>query len=57
MNEIKNKFSFAGDKFMSEMRWRQTGFTYNASGSFTNNIDRIQTFKKPEIHGLFFKMN
>ena len=32
MNEIVNKFSFAGDKFMPKMHLRQPGFTYSACG-------------------------
>ena len=34
MNEIVNKFLFAGDKFMPEMHLGQPGFTYSAFGSF-----------------------
>ena len=46
MNEIVNKFLLAGDKFMHEMHLRQPGFAYSACGSFTNNKERIQTFKE-----------
>ena len=35
MNEIVNKFLLAGDKFMSEMHLKQTGFTYRACGTVT----------------------
>ena len=35
MNEIVNKFSLAGDKFMPKMHLRQPGFRYNAYGLFT----------------------
>ena len=35
MNEIVNKFSLAGDKFMLEMHLKQPGFTYSACGPFT----------------------
>ena len=41
MNEIVNKFLSAGDKFMPEMRLRQSQFTYSTCGSFTKNIERI----------------
>ena len=34
MNEILNKFLLAGDKFMSEMYFKQPGFTYSACGPF-----------------------
>ena len=30
MNEIVNKFLLVGDKFMSEMHLKQSGFTYSA---------------------------
>ena len=39
MNEIRNKFLLAGDKFMPEMHLRQPGFMY--SGTFTRNKERI----------------
>ena len=42
MNEIVNKFLFAGDKFMAEMHLKQPGFTYSACGPFTRNKQRIQ---------------
>ena len=44
MNEIVDKFLLAGDKFMPEMYLRQPGFTYNASGQFTENKETIQKF-------------
>ena len=46
MNEIINKFLFAGDKFMSEMNLGQPEYTYSACGSFTNNKERIEMFKE-----------
>ena len=46
MNEIVNKFSLAGDKFMPEMHLKQPGFTYSACGPFTKNKERIQKFKE-----------
>ena len=30
MNEIVKRFLLAGDKYMSEMRFREPGFTYSA---------------------------
>ena len=45
MNEIVNKFSLAGDKFMPKMSLRQPGFTYNACGPIIKNKERIQKFK------------
>ena len=46
MNEIVNKFSLAGDKFMPEMHLKPPGFTYSACGPFTKNKERIQKFKE-----------
>ena len=57
MNEIVNKFFLAGDKFMTEMHWRQPGFTYSTCGPFTKNKERIQNLKKQEIQHVFIKMN
>ena len=44
MNEVVNKFLLAGDKFMSEIRLKQPGFTHSACGSFTKSKERIQKF-------------
>ena len=41
MNDIINKFSLAGDKFMHGMHLKQSRFTYSAYGSFTKNKERI----------------
>ena len=49
MNEIVDKFSLAGDKFMHEMHSKQPIFTYIACGPFTKNKERIQNLKKQEI--------
>ena len=45
MNKIINKFLLAGNKFISEMRLSQPGFTYSACGPSTKNKQRIQKFK------------
>ena len=42
MNEIVNKFSLVGDKFMPEMHLKQTSFTYSACGPFIKNKERIE---------------
>ena len=57
MNEIVNKFFWAGDKFMPEMHSKQPGFTYSAYEPFTKNEERIQKLKKQEIQVIFTKMN
>ena len=46
MNNVINKFLFAGDKFMPEMHLRQPQFTYSACGPFTKHKQRIQKFKE-----------
>ena len=42
MTEKRNKFSWAGDKFMPENYSRQPRFTRNVSGPFTENKERIK---------------
>ena len=44
MNEIVNRFSLAGDKFMPEMQLKQPSFTYSACGPSTKSKERIQKF-------------
>ena len=46
MNNVINKFLFAGDKFLPEMHLRQPPFTYSACGPFTKHKQRIQKFKE-----------
>ena len=58
MNEMVNKCSLAGDKFMPEMRLKQPGFTYSACGPFAKNKERIQKLKKKrKIQIIFTKLN
>ena len=45
MNDIVNKFSLAGDKFMPEMYLRQPGFTC-ACLQFTKSKEKMQKFKE-----------
>ena len=44
MNEIVNNVLLVGDKYMPEMHLKQPGFTYNACGPFTKNIERTEKF-------------
>ena len=46
MNKFVNKILLAGDKVIPELNLRQSGFTYNACGTFTKHSERIQKFKK-----------
>ena len=41
MIEIINKFLLTGDKFMSEMHFKNPGFTYSACGPLSKNKERI----------------
>ena len=43
MNNIINKFSLTGDKFMPEMHLRQPGFIYNACGPFAKYKERTES--------------
>ena len=56
MNEIRNKFLLAGDKFMPEVHLKQPGFTYSACGPFTRNKERIEKFMQTE-HTDFINRN
>ena len=55
MNEIVHKFLLAGDKFMSEMHLRQSGFKYSACETFTKNKEKKTNLKKQDIHDIFIK--
>ena len=46
MNEIKNSFLLAGDKFITEMHLRQPGFTYSASRPFAKNKERMKKIEE-----------
>ena len=46
MNDIRNKFLLAADKFMPEMQLKQPGFTDSACGPFTKNKERIEKIMK-----------
>ena len=42
----ENKFLLAGNKFMPEMFWRQSGFPHSICGPFTKNEERLKKFKE-----------
>ena len=42
MNETVSKLLLVGDKFVLEIHFKKTGFTYSASGPFTRNKKRIE---------------
>ena len=43
MNEIVNRFLWAGDEFMPAMHLRQPGFTYSAHRSFAKKKQKKNT--------------
>ena len=45
MDEIVNRFLFAGDKSMPGMHLRQPGLTYCACGPFVKSKERIYDLK------------
>ena len=55
MNEIVNKFSLVGDKFMPEMHLKQPSFTYSAWGPFTKNKKRIEKFMQTGNTSFIYK--
>ena len=57
MNEIVNKYLFAGDKFMPEMHLKQPGFTYSACDHLLKTKKEFKNLKKQEIQAIFTKMN
>ena len=61
MNAIVNKLLLVGDKFMPEMHYKQTGFTYSACELLNKNKERKKKLKKrdsrKEIQDIFIKMN
>ena len=57
MNQIVNKFSLAGYKFMPEMRLKQPEFTYSACGQFTKKNKEFKNLCKQEIQIIFTKIN
>ena len=57
MNEVVNQFLLAGDNFMPEMHWEQSGFTYGACSPFTKKKKELRSLRKLEIQFLFTKMS
>ena len=57
MNQIVNKFSLAGYKFMPEMRLKQPEFAYSACGQFTKKNKEFKNLCKQEIQIIFTKIN
>ena len=57
MNETVNTFLLAGDKFMSEIHLRQTGFTYSTRDHSLKTKKEYKNLKKEEIYDIFIKIN
>ena len=45
MNEVVNQFLLAGDNFMPEMHWDQSGFTYGACSPFTKKRKNWEVYE------------
>ena len=50
-----NKFLLVDDKFMSEMHFKQPGFTYSVCGPFTKNKERIEKFMQTGNTNFIYK--
>ena len=46
MEEVIKKLLSAGNKFITEINFRQPGFTYSACGSVTKKKERLQKSKE-----------
>ena len=57
VNEIIIKSLLAGDKFMPEMHFIQTGFTYIAFWPFNKHKERIWRFKETGDPGYIYQNN
>ena len=57
MNEIVNKLSLVGDKFMPEIHLKKPGFSYSACGQLLKTKKEFKNLKKQEIQAIFTKMN
>ena len=57
MNDIINKFSSAGGKFMPKMHLKQPAFIYSTCEPFNKTKKEFKNFKKQEIQSIFTKIN
>ena len=57
MNEIVNKFSLEGDKFMSEMHLKLPRFTYSGCGPLLKTKKEFKSLKRREIKNISTKVN
>ena len=55
MNEIKNNFLLAQDKFMSGTHFKRPGSTYSSCGPFTKKKEIIQKFKETGGSGYIYQ--
>ena len=51
-----NKFLLAGDKSMTELHLKQSGFTFNACCPFKRNKERIEKFKQTKNTDFIFRI-
>ena len=57
MNNTIRKFLLAGDKFMSEMHFRQPEFTYSACGPSQKTKQEFKNLRKQTAPGRSMKIN
>ena len=45
INKVINKYLLTGEKLISELHLKQSGFTYSACGPFAQHRERMQKFR------------
>ena len=48
INKVINKYLLTGEKLISELHLKQSGFTYSACGSFAKYRERMQKFRETD---------
>ena len=48
INKVINKYLLTGEKLISELHLKQSGFTYSACGSFSKYRERMQKFRETD---------
>ena len=48
INKVINKYLLNGEKLISELHLKQSGFTYSACGPFAKYRERMQKFRETD---------
>ena len=48
INKVINKYLLNGEKLISELHLKQSGFTYSACGPFAKYSERMQKFRETD---------